>query len=253
MVKFIMMFENQVALVTGASRGIGKAIAAKLASDGADIVIFDVFPEESVAETLSDLTAAGAKRVKYYRTDITDSVAVETNVKLAIEEMGKIDILVNNAGITKDKLMIQMSEDEFSAVLNVNLKGTFIMIKALIRHMMKNKYGKIVNISSVVGLMGNPGQANYSASKAGVVALTKTVAKEYAAKGICCNAVAPGFIDTGMTAVLTDAAKEAMLSQVPQRRVGTPEDVAKAVAFLASSESDYITGEVIKVTGGMYM
>lgn len=248
-----MMFENKVALVTGASRGIGKAIALKLASEGADIVIFDVFPGETVAETLNELCAAGAKNAKYYRTDITDSAAVEENVKLAIEEMGKIDILVNNAGITKDKLMIQMSEDEFSAVLNVNLKGTFIMIKALIRHMMKNKYGKIVNISSVVGLMGNPGQANYSASKAGVVALTKTVAKEYAAKGICCNAVAPGFIDTGMTAVLTDAAKEAMLSQVPQRRVGTPEDVAKAVAFLASSESDYITGEVIKVTGGMYM
>lgn len=247
-----MMFENRVALVTGAARGIGKAIAAKLASEGADIVIFDVFPEDSVAETVSDLQALGAK-VTYFRTDITDSAVVETNLKAAIEQMGKIDILVNNAGITKDKLLIQMSEDEFSAVLNVNLKGTFIMIKSLIRHMMKNKYGKIVNISSVVGLMGNPGQANYSASKAGVVALTKTVAKEYAAKGICCNAVAPGFIDTGMTAVLTDAAKEAMLSQVPQKRVGTPEDVAKAVAFLASSESDYITGEVIKVTGGMYM
>ncbi|MGM9681518.1 MAG: 3-oxoacyl-[acyl-carrier-protein] reductase [Eubacteriales bacterium] len=247
-----MMFENRVALVTGAARGIGKAIAAKLASEGADIVIFDVFPEDSVAETVSDLQALGAK-VAYFRTDITDSAVVETNLKAAIEQMGKIDILVNNAGITKDKLLIQMSEDEFSAVLNVNLKGTFIMIKSLIRHMMKNKYGKIVNISSVVGLMGNPGQANYSASKAGVVALTKTVAKEYAAKGICCNAVAPGFIDTGMTAVLTDAAKEAMLSQVPQKRVGTPEDVAKAVAFLSSSESDYITGEVIKVTGGMYM
>ncbi|MGM9636634.1 MAG: 3-oxoacyl-[acyl-carrier-protein] reductase [Eubacteriales bacterium] len=247
-----MMFENRVALVTGAARGIGKAIAAKLASEGANIVIFDVFPEESVTETISDLQALGAK-VAYFRTDITDGAVVETNVKAAIEEMGKIDILVNNAGITKDKLLIQMSEDEFSAVLNVNLKGTFIMIKSLIRHMMKNKYGKIVNISSVVGLMGNPGQANYSASKAGVVALTKTVAKEYAAKGICCNAVAPGFIDTGMTAVLTDTAKEAMLSQVPQKRVGTPEDVAKAVAFLASSESDYITGEVIKVTGGMYM
>lgn len=248
-----MMFENRVALVTGAARGIGKAIATKLAAEGANIVIFDVFPAESAEQTVNDLKAAGAKAVSYYRTDITDSAAVEVNVKAAIEEMGKIDILVNNAGITKDKLLIQMSEDEFSAVLNVNLKGTFIMIKSLIRHMMKNKYGKIVNISSVVGLMGNPGQANYSASKAGVVALTKTVAKEYAAKGICCNAVAPGFIDTGMTAVLTDAAKEAMLSQVPQKRVGTPEDVAKAVAFLASAESDYITGEVIKVTGGMYM
>ncbi len=248
-----MMFENRVALITGAARGIGKAIAMKLASEGASIVIFDVFPADSAADTLTELCAAGAKSARYYRTDITDSAAVEENVKAAIEEMGKIDILVNNAGITKDKLMIQMSEDEFSAVLNVNLKGTFIMIKSLIRHMMKNKYGKIVNISSVVGLMGNPGQANYSASKAGVVALTKTVAKEYAAKGICCNAVAPGFIDTGMTAVLTDAAKEAMLSQVPQKRVGTPEDVAKAVAFLASSEADYITGEVIKVTGGMYM
>lgn len=248
-----MIFENRTALITGAARGIGKAIAMKLASEGAGIAIFDVFPAESAAGTLSELCAAGAGTARYYRTDITDSAAVEENVGKAVVEFGRIDILVNNAGITKDKLLLQMTEDEFSAVLNVNLKGTFIMIKSLIRHMMKNKYGKIVNISSVVGLMGNPGQANYSASKAGVVALTKTVAKEYAAKGICCNAVAPGFIDTGMTAGLTDAAKEAMLAQVPQKRVGTPEDVAKAVAFLASSESDYITGEVIKVTGGMYM
>jgi 3-oxoacyl-[acyl-carrier protein] reductase len=167
--------------------------------------------------------------------------------------MGKIDILVNNAGITKDKLMLQMTDQEFDAVINVNLKGTFVVTKALVRHMMRNKYGRIVNIASVVGLMGNVGQVNYSASKAGIVALTKTVAKEYASKGICCNAVAPGFIDTGMTAVLTDQAKSAMLGQVPLNRVGTPEDVAKAVAFLASEEAAYITGEVLKVTGGMYM
>lgn len=245
------MFKGRTALITGAARGIGKAIAVKLASQGANVVIFDVFDADTAVETLNELAAYGVK-ANYYRCDITDSAAVDANVKAAIEVFGKIDILVNNAGITKDKLMIQMSEAEFDAVINVNLKGTFVMTKTLTRHMMRNRYGRIVNMASVVGLMGNPGQANYSASKAGVVALTKTTAKEFASRGITCNAVAPGFIATGMTAVLSDAAKEAMLSQVPVGRVGTPEDVANAVAFLASEASSYITGEVIKVTGGMY-
>lgn len=245
------MFKGRTALITGAARGIGKAIAVKLASEGANIVIFDVFDADTAVDTLNELAAYGVK-ANYYRCDITDSAAVDESVKAAIGVFGKIDILVNNAGITKDKLMIQMSEAEFDAVINVNLKGTFVMTKALTRHMMRNRYGRIVNMASVVGLMGNPGQANYSASKAGVVALTKTTAKEFASRGITCNAVAPGFIATGMTAVLSDAAKEAMLSQVPVGRVGTPEDVANAVAFLASEASSYITGEVIKVTGGMY-
>lgn len=246
------MFTGRTALITGAARGIGKAIALKLASQGANIVIFDVFDADTAAETLNEITANGVK-ASYYRCDITDSEAVDANVKAAIEAFGKIDILVNNAGITKDKLMIQMTEDEFDAVIRVNLKGTFVMTKALVRHMMRNKYGRIVNMASVVGLMGNVGQANYSASKAGVVALTKTTAKEFATKGITCNAIAPGFIATGMTAVLSDAAKEAMMSQVPVKRVGTPEDVANAVAFLASEATSYITGEVIQVTGGMNM
>ncbi len=246
------MFVGRNALITGAARGIGKAIALKLASEGANIIIFDVFDADSAVETLNEIASKGVK-ASYYRCDITDSEAVDANVKAAIEAFGKIDILVNNAGITKDKLMIQMTEDEFDAVIRVNLKGTFVMTKALTRHMMRNKYGRIVNMASVVGLMGNVGQANYSASKAGVVALTKTTAKEFAAKGITCNAVAPGFIATGMTAVLSDTAKEAMLSQVPVKRVGTPDDVANAVAFLADEAASYITGEVIKVTGGMYM
>ncbi|MBQ8383087.1 MAG: 3-oxoacyl-[Clostridia bacterium] len=244
------MFKGRTALITGAARGIGKAIAVKLASEGANIVIFDVFDADTAVDTLNELAAYGVK-ANYYRCDITDSAAVDANVKAAIEAFGKIDILVNNAGITKDKLMIQMSEAEFDAVINVNLKGTFLMTKTLTRHMMRNRYGRIVNMASIVGITGNEGQANYSASKAGVIALTKTTAKEFASRGITCNAVAPGFIDTGMTAVLSDAAKEAFLSQIPVKRVGTPEDVANAVAFLASEASSYITGEVIKVTGGM--
>ncbi|MGM9647712.1 MAG: 3-oxoacyl-[acyl-carrier-protein] reductase [Eubacteriales bacterium] len=244
------MFQGRTALITGAARGIGKAIALKLASQGANIVIFDVFDADTAVGTLNEIAAHGVK-ANYYRCDITDSTAVDANVKAAIEAFGKIDILVNNAGITKDKLMIQMSEAEFDAVINVNLKGTFLMTKTLTRHMMRNRYGRIVNMASIVGITGNEGQANYSASKAGVIALTKTTAKEFASRGITCNAVAPGFIDTGMTAVLSDNAKEAFLSQIPVKRVGTPEDVANAVAFLASEASSYITGEVIKVTGGM--
>lgn len=247
-----MNFEGRVALVTGAARGIGRTIAEKLAEKGADIIIIDVMAPENAEETLNAIKAYGVK-ASYCCLDITNSEKVNEAIGELVKEFGKIDILVNNAGITRDKLMVMMNESEFDAVINVNLKGTFIMTKALARHMMKNRYGRIVNMASVVGLMGNVGQANYSASKAGVVALTKTTAKEFATRGITCNAVAPGFIDTAMTAVLSDEAKKAMFDMIPMNRIGKPEDVANAVLFLASESSSYITGEVIKVDGGLYI
>ena len=247
-----MNFQGRVALVNGDARGIGRTIAEKLASEGADVIIVDVASPENAAEALDAVKAYGV-RAAYRCLDITDGEKVGEAVNELVKEFGKIDILVNNAGITKDKLILMMNESEFDAVLNVNLKGTFIMTKALVRHMMKNRYGRIVNMASVVGLMGNVGQANYSASKAGVIALTKTTAKEFATRGITCNAVAPGFIDTSMTAVLSEEAKKAMFDMIPMGRVGRPEDVANAVLFLAAEASAYITGEVIKVDGGLYI
>ncbi len=247
-----MDFQGRTALVTGAARGIGRTIAEKLASGGANIIIVDVASPESAQTALDAVRAYGVK-ASYCCLDITNGEKVTEAVNGFIKEYGKIDILVNNAGITKDKLLMMMSESEFDAVINVNLKGTFIMTKALVRHMMKNRYGRIINMASVVGLMGNVGQANYSASKAGVIALTKTTAKEFAARGITCNAVAPGFIDTSMTAVLSEEAKKAMFDMIPMGRTGKPEDVANAVEFLASESSAYITGEVIKVDGGLYI
>lgn len=245
------MFTGRCALITGATRGIGKAIALRLAKDGASLILLGTSPADRAADTLREVTATGV-RAAYYQCNVANAAEVDATVKAAIADFGRIDILINNAGITRDKLMIQMTEEDFDAVIDVNLKGTFLVTKVVARHMMKNRYGRIVNITSVVGLSGNPGQANYTASKAGVIALTKTTAKEFASRGITCNAVAPGYIETDMTAVLSDTAKEAMLSQVPVGRAGTPEDVANAVAFLASEASSYITGEVIKVTGGMY-
>ena len=241
------MLNGRVAVVTGGSRGIGKAIALKLASNGAKVAIFATKDSETVKQTVSELEATGNEAM-FVPCDVSNF----EQVKASIEHFGKIDILVNNAGITKDKLLMQMSEEDFDDVINVNLKGTYNTVKACIRPFIRNKYGKIINISSVVGLMGNPGQVNYAASKAGIIGLTKSLAKEYAAKGINCNAIAPGFIATDMTEDLLDK-QEGLINMIPMKKVGNPEDIANLALFLASDMSSYITGEVIKVDGGMYI
>ena len=238
-------------IVTGGSRGIGKAIALKLANNGAKVAIFATRESEAVNQTLSELNAIGNEAM-FVPCDVSNFEQVKSSIDSVIEQFGKIDILVNNAGITKDKLLIQMSEEDFDDVISVNLKGTYNTVKACIRPFIRNKYGKIINISSVVGLMGNPGQVNYAASKAGIVGLTKSLAKEYAAKGINCNAIAPGFIATDMTEDLLDK-QEGLINMIPMKKVGNPEDIANLALFLASDMSAYITGEVIKVDGGMYI
>jgi 3-oxoacyl-[acyl-carrier protein] reductase len=243
--------KNKVALVTGGARGIGKAIVLELASQGAHIVISDI-DEMGAKKTADEAKALGIQSISI-KADVSSSQDVESLIKTVLEQFGKIDILVNNAGITRDNLLMRMSEDEWDTVLRINLKGTFLCTKAVIRPMMKNRYGKIINISSVVGVMGNAGQSNYSASKAGLIGFTKSVAKEVGAKGIQVNAVAPGFIETEMTNVLSDDIKEAYYSVIPAKRAGTVIDVAKVVSFLASPGSDYITGQVIHIDGGMVM
>ncbi len=245
------MLNGRVAVVTGGSRGIGKAIALKLANNGAKVAIFATRESEAVNQTLSELNAIGNEAM-FVPCDVSNFEQVKSSIDSVIEQFGKIDILVNNAGITKDKLLIQMSEEDFDDVISVNLKGTYNTVKACIRPFIRNKYGKIINISSVVGLMGNPGQVNYAASKAGIVGLTKSLAKEYAAKGINCNAIAPGFIATDMTEDLLDK-QEGLINMIPMKKVGNPEDIANLALFLASDMSAYITGEVIKVDGGMYI
>ena len=245
------MLNGRVAVVTGGSRGIGKAIALKLANNGAKVAIFATRESEAVNQTLSELNAIGNEAM-FVPCDVSNFEHVKSSIDSVIEQFGKIDILVNNAGITKDKLLIQMSEEDFDDVISVNLKGTYNTVKACIRPFIRNKYGKIINISSVVGLMGNPGQVNYAASKAGIVGLTKSLAKEYAAKGINCNAIAPGFIATDMTEDLLDK-REGLINMIPMKKVGNPEDIANLALFLASDMSAYITGEVIKVDGGMYI
>ena len=241
--------ENKIALVTGAARGIGQAIAMQLASDGADLALCDV-KAEWLADTLAKVNALG-RRAEGYAMDVANAAAVGEAVAQVLADFGRIDVLVNNAGITRDTLLIRMTEEDWDAVLDINLKGAFLTTKAVVKSMMKQRSGAIVNIASVVGIMGNAGQANYTASKAGLIALTKTTAKELGSRNVRVNAVAPGFIRTAMTEKLPEAAKEAMLRLVPLGRPGEPEDVAKAVAFLASDAAAYVNGQTLAVCGGM--
>lgn len=247
-----MSLENKTAVVTGASRGIGLAVAKKLASQGANIAILYVGKEEEGENAKKEVEALGVKVGLYY-CDVSSFNESKETVEKIIEEFGGIDILVNNAGIVRDKLVLKMEEADFDAVINVNLKGTFNMIKHTYTHFMKKRAGRIVNVASVVGINGNAGQANYSASKAGVIGLTKSVAKELAGRGVTANAVAPGYIITDMTNALSDKVKDAIEASIPMKKRGLPEDVANAISFLCSDEASYITGEVIRVDGGMAM
>lgn len=247
-----MKLQNKRALVTGGTRGIGKAIVYELANEGCNIV-FTYFNSEEIAKNIESELSNENIKVFCYKADASSFNSAQETVNFTLEKLGGIDILVNNAGITKDSLLLRMNESDFDSVINANLKSVFNYTKAVIKTMINQRYGKIINISSVVGIIGNPGQANYVASKAGVIGLTKSNAKELASRNICVNAVAPGFIDTEMTAKLTDQQKEAILTNVPIKRLGKPEDVAKTVSFLASSDSDYITGQVITVDGGLVM
>lgn len=242
---------GKVALVTGAAQGIGRAIALLLAQKGADIVVSDINLEKA-EETVREIETIG-RRAMAIRADVANTNDVERMVEAILGRFGQIDILVNNAGITRDKLILRMTEEDWDAVLNVNLKGTFNCTKAVVRHMSKQRRGKIVNIASVVGEMGNVGQANYSASKAGVIGFTKTIAREFAQRGINVNAIAPGYIETPMTEVLPEKVKEELRRMIPMGRLGRPGDVAEAVLFLVSEASRYITGQVLNVNGGIYM
>ena len=245
-----MKFEGKTAIVTGAARGIGFEIARQLAEGGATVVLVDVL-EDVLKAAAEKLAAAGAKQVLAYKVDVTDEAAVEKMIEEVAEKLQRIDILVNNAGITRDDLLLRMEVKDWDLVMAVNLKGTFLMTKHAARYMIRQRAGRIVNLASVSGLVGNPGQANYSASKAGVVGFTRTVARELARRNVCCNAVAPGFIDTDMTQVLPDKAKEMALAAIPMQRMGTAAEVAKVVCFLASDEAAYVTGHVLPVDGGM--
>lgn len=242
--------EGKVALVTGAGRGIGSEIAKSLAREGAAVIINYAGNEKAAQETAAAITSIGGSAEKY-RCDVSDFSSVEKMINFIMEKYKKIDILVNNAGITKDGLLMGMSQEAFAGVLEVNLQGTFNCIRHVSRHMLKQRSGRIINIASVVGLTGNAGQANYSASKAGVIGLTKSAAKELASRNITVNAIAPGYIDTDMTAVLSESVKEAVLSSIPLGRIGTAADIAEMAIFLASKKAAYITGQVISVNGGM--
>jgi 3-oxoacyl-[acyl-carrier protein] reductase len=246
-----MKLSGKVALVTGAAQGIGKAIALALAQEGADIVVSDVNLEE--AQKTADQIISLGRNGLAVKANVAVFSEVEDLVNKVIDKFAKIDILVNNAGITRDGLLLRMKEDDWDLVLDINLKGTFNCTKACCRPMLKQKSGKIINVASIIGLIGNAGQANYSASKGGVISLTKSTAKELAAKGINVNAVAPGFIKTRMTEILSEEVKQNLLKAIPLDRLGEPEDVARAVVFLASDESNYITGQVINIDGGMVM
>ena len=247
-----MLLEGKVALVTGASRGIGRAIALKLAAEGAKVAVNYAGNVEGANEVKKAIEDAGGEAV-VIGADVSKSDDAEKMVNEVAEKFGGIDILVNNAGITRDGLLARMKNEDFDAVIDTNLKGVFYTARAAAKIMMKARKGRIINMASVVGIIGNAGQANYSAAKAGVIGFTKTVAKELAGRGITVNAIAPGFIETDMTAVVPEKAKDAMLQSIPVKRAGKPEDVANAVLFLASDMSSYITGQVLNVDGGMVM
>ncbi len=244
------MLTGKNALVTGAGRGIGKAIALELAAKGAFVIVNYNGSKDAAEQTVAEIKAAGGDAVAY-QCSVSDYEACGAMITALIKEYAHIDILVNNAGITRDGLLMKMSEEDFDAVINTNLKGCFNTIRHMSRYFLKQRAGKIINISSVSGILGNAGQANYSASKAGVIGLTKAVARELASRGINVNAVAPGFVETDMTDALSDSVKENLKSQIPLGKIGHPQDIAKAVAFLASPDADYITGQVLSVDGGM--
>ena len=247
------MNDNKVALITGGSRGIGEKIAERFAQAGYNLIINYVSNIENVEELETKIKGNANIEILFIQSDVTSFESCENMVNEAIEKFGHIDVLVNNAGITKDTLLMRMKEEDFDKVINVNLKGTYNVTKNVIPYMMKQKYGKIINISSVVGVSGNAGQANYAASKAGIIGFTKSVAKELASRNILANCVAPGFIKTDMTDILSDSVKESINSQIPLKKMGTAKEVANAVYFLGNEENTYITGQVLNVDGGMLM
>lgn len=246
------MLSGKIALITGGSRGIGRQCALTLAGYHAEVIINYNGSEQMAKKTVGEIEKMGGK-AHAIKFSVSDYEASQEAVKSLLEQFGHIDILINNAGITKDNLILKMDDTEFDEVIKVNLSGSFHMIKHLYKQFMKQRNGRIINISSVTGLMGNAGQANYSASKAGIIGLTKSVARELASRNITVNAVAPGYIDTDMTHAMTDSAKEAVVAQIPMKRVGNAEDVAETIAFLCSEKASYITGQVISVDGGMHM
>lgn len=244
------MLKGKIALVTGAAKGIGRAIALALAADGATVVVNYNGSKERAEQAVEEIRALGSEGM-VYQCNVADTKAVDAMVKDVIRIYGRLDILVNNAGITRDNLIMRMSEEDFDAVINANLKGCFNTIKAASRQMLKQREGRIINIASVSGILGNAGQANYAASKAGIIGLTKTMARELASRGVTVNAIAPGFVETDMTQVLSDKVKEAAVAQIPLGHFGKPEDIANMAAYLASEKAAYITGQIISVDGGM--
>ncbi|MCG1028666.1 3-oxoacyl-[acyl-carrier-protein] reductase [Virgibacillus halodenitrificans] len=246
------MLKGKSALVTGSSRGIGRAIALELAKQGANVAVNFSGNEEKAQSVVEEIEELGVKSFKV-KADVSNEAEVKQMIKQVVDQFNSLDILVNNAGITRDNLLMRMKEEEFDQVINTNLKGVFVCTKVVTRQMMKQKAGRIINVSSIVGVSGNPGQANYVAAKAGVIGLTKTTAKELASRNILVNAIAPGFISTDMTNALTEEQRKDMLDMIPLAKLGEPEDVAKVVRFLASEDANYITGQTIHIDGGMVM